>query len=170
MEKWLDEVNKILWNLTREWWNYRSEFGEGVLSRGFDLWRSHPAWYMHEVLVEDCVMKQGCCSRECGCCMKRIHTASQLAAGHCALTCGCCRRTRGFELTRDEQNKIYQELDFQGKGNFYDRIELASIWGLRLDSYESPCDLIKDYEVNWNGECTGYTDNWDSDSSITEGF
>lgn len=37
MKIWLNYVNKTIWKLTREWWNYRSEFGEGVLSRAFDL-------------------------------------------------------------------------------------------------------------------------------------
>lgn len=166
-------VNKTIWQLSREWWNHRSEFGEGFVSRAFDLWRSHPTWYMHEVLVEDCVRKQGCCSRGCGCCAKRQLSTRQLAAGHCALTCGCCRTARGFELTQEEENEIYAAQDFQANTNFYDRIELASIWGLRLDSYESPFDLIKsggEQVDDGNGELcrTDYTENWDDDSSITE--
>lgn len=173
MKTWLNYVNKTIWQLSREWWNHRSEFGEGVVSRAFDLWRSHPTWYMHEVLVEDCVRKQGCCSRGCGCCAKRQLSTRQLAAGHCALTCGCCRTARGFELTQEEQNEIYAALDFQANTNFYDRIELASIWGLRLDNYESPFDLIKsggEQVDDGNGELcsTDYTENWDDDSSITE--
>lgn len=130
---------------------------------------------MHEVLVEDCVRNQGCCSRDCGCCTKRQLDASrQLGAGHCALTCGCCRDTRGFELTQEEQNEIYKDLDFQAKHDFYDRIELASIWGLRLDSHKSPFDLIKsecEQVDERNGEVcrTDDTDNSDDDSTRTEG-
>lgn len=170
---WLNYVNKTIWQLTQEWWNHRSEFGEGIVSRAFDLWRSHPAWYMHEVLVEDCARKQGCCSRGCGCCAKRQLSTRQLAAGHCALTCGCCRTARGFELTQEEENEIYAAFDFQANTNFYDRIELASIWGLRLDNYESPFDLIKsacEQVDDGNGKLcsTDYTENWDDDSSIPE--
>lgn len=143
------------------------------MSRAFDLWRSHPAWYMHEVLVEDCVRKQGCCSRGCGCCAKRQLSTRQLAAGHCALTCGCCRTARGFELTKEEENEIYAALDFQANRKFYDRIELASIWGLRLDSYESPFDLIKsgcEQVDDGTGKLcsTDYTENRADYSSTTE--
>ncbi|KAJ5967690.1 hypothetical protein N7501_003938 [Penicillium viridicatum] len=166
MKTWLNYVNKTIWQLTREWWNHRSEFGEGVVSRAFDLWRSHPAWYMHEVLVEDCGAGLGG--------VDAVRSASYLEAGNCALTCGCCRTARGFELTKEEENEIYAALDFPADNNFYDRIELASIWGLRLDSYESPFDLIKSgYEqVNdGNGKLcsTDYTENLD-DSSTTEEF
>ncbi|CAG8328058.1 unnamed protein product [Penicillium salamii] len=140
---WFEKVNKSLWYHKRKWWKYRSELGQGAVARAFDLWRSNPAWYMHEVLVEDCAQKQGCCARGCGCCEKRQKTSTRLAAGHCALTCPCCRRLRGFELTPEEQKNIYNDFDLQGDKTFYDRIELASIWGLSLNSDKAPDDLIK---------------------------
>lgn len=129
---------------------------------------------MHEVLIEDCVRKQGRCSRGCGCCVNRqLNPTHQLAVGHCALTCGCCREARGFDLTQEEHDEIYGDLDFQAKQTFYDRIELASIWELRLDSYESPFDLIKSGcgqvdEGNGKLYSTDYTDKWDHGSSTTE--
>lgn len=86
MKTLLEEIKKRIWRLTREWWSYRCHFGEGVTSRAFDLSRSYPTWYMHEVLVEDCIRKQGCCSRGCGCCPNRqLDSTRRLAAGHCAL-------------------------------------------------------------------------------------
>lgn len=145
----LDHINKTIWRLNREWWSYRCKIGEGVTSRVLDLWRSHPTWYMHEVLVEDCIRKQGCCSRGCGCCLNRhLDSTRRLAAGHCALTCGCCQKARGFSLTQEEENEIYDQLDFQQERDASNRFQLASIWGLRLDSGQSPFDLIKSgYEL-----------------------
>ncbi|CAG8947776.1 unnamed protein product [Penicillium salamii] len=139
----LQKINRTLWGLKRKWWKHRGELGQGVLSRAFDLWRSNSLWYMHEVLVEDCAQKQGCCARGCGCCEKRQKTSSRHAAGHCALTCGCCRKQRGFELTPEEEQDIYNKFDPQGHDRFYERIQLASIWGLRLNSDKAPNDLIK---------------------------
>lgn len=63
----LDALNKEYWHLERDWWGVRSGFCEGPLTRGLDLWRSHPRWYMHRVLVDDCAGRGGCCSRSCGC-------------------------------------------------------------------------------------------------------
>ena len=148
MKDFLDEVKKRIWRLAREWWSYRCQI-EGVTSRAFDLWRSHPTWYMHEALVEDCIRKQGCCSRGCGCCLNRqLVSTRRLASGHCALSCGCCRKARGFRLTQTEENEIYDKLDLQQEKNFANRFQLASIWGLRLDSDRSPFDLIKSgYEL-----------------------
>ncbi|KAJ5575620.1 hypothetical protein N7535_002546 [Penicillium sp. DV-2018c] len=37
----------------------RSTFPDGPLTRAFDFWRSHPTWYMHRVLREDCAARGG---------------------------------------------------------------------------------------------------------------
>jgi hypothetical protein len=71
-------------------------------------------------------------------------------------------------------NEIYKDLDFQAEHNFYDRIELATIWGLRLDSQTSPFDLIKPgcELVNERSDkvCnTDNTDKWNENYSATEG-
>ncbi|KAJ5866887.1 hypothetical protein N7534_001440 [Penicillium rubens] len=44
----LQTLNKRYWLLERQWWEARNSFVEGLLIRAFDLWRSHPLWYMHE--------------------------------------------------------------------------------------------------------------------------
>ncbi|KAJ5699899.1 hypothetical protein N7536_002912 [Penicillium majusculum] len=65
----LDALNVKYWLLEQIWWHHRSCLEDGFQLRGFQLWRSHPKWYMHRVLVEDCAGRQGCCARECGCCL-----------------------------------------------------------------------------------------------------
>lgn len=120
-----------------------NEFGEGVVKRAFDLWRSHPRWYMHQVLVEDCVGKQGCCSRDCGCCVNRpIDSTCRIGVGHCTLACGCCREARGFDLSKEEHERIQGYYHYRNTRNAYDRVELAAFWGLRVDSCDSPFDMI----------------------------
>ena len=161
----LEQINRKIWELHRQWWNYQCQIGEGVTARAFNLWRSHPTWYMHEVLVEDCIEKQGCCSRGCGCCPKR-HLTHRLAAGHCALTCECCRKARGFDLTQEQETLVYDTLDFQQEKNFANRFQLASIWGLRLNNDQSPSDLIKSgYKLAGKD---GADEKWDIVSSATK--
>ncbi|KAJ5774637.1 hypothetical protein N7457_009533 [Penicillium paradoxum] len=53
----LQALKKRYWLLELQWWKVRNSFVEGPLIRAFDLWRSHPLWYMHRVLFEDCVRK-----------------------------------------------------------------------------------------------------------------
>ncbi|KAJ5847839.1 hypothetical protein N7455_011796 [Penicillium solitum] len=65
----LDALNVKYWLLEQIWWHHRSCLEDGFQLRVFQLWRSHPKWYMHRVLVEDCAGRQGCCARECGCCL-----------------------------------------------------------------------------------------------------
>jgi hypothetical protein len=84
---------------------------------------------MHQVLVEDCARKQGCCSRGCGCCVDRpVHGNRQSAVGHCTLECKCCRKARGFELAQEEQTEIYGKVE---TGHANEHMQLASIWGLQ---------------------------------------
>ncbi|CAG7922059.1 unnamed protein product [Penicillium olsonii] len=139
----LTETRRLLWNLTRLWWLRRNVLGEGVVARALNLWRSNSMWYMHEVLVEDCARKDGCCSRGCGCCAKRHQTFTRpLTAGHCSIRCRCCISWRGFYLDREEENDIYDEFQTREGLPSYDQIELASIWGLRLNCHKSPFNLL----------------------------
>ncbi|KAJ5333147.1 uncharacterized protein N7506_006930 [Penicillium brevicompactum] len=48
--------------LSQKWWHYRSNLELMGQERGFELWRSHPQWYMHRELVMDCIRRQGCCA------------------------------------------------------------------------------------------------------------
>ncbi|CAP99657.1 Pc22g23690 [Penicillium rubens Wisconsin 54-1255] len=130
----LQTLNKRYWLLERQWWEARNSFVEGPLIRAFDLWRSHPLWYMHEF-----------CSRiVCGCCVDRnIDKTRQLGAGHCTIECGCCRQSRGFDLTKSEKKKLLKDFHVMDDNSLYrERINRVSIWGLSLDSHDSPFDLI----------------------------
>ena len=136
----LQALDKRYWLLERQWWKVRNSFVEGPLIRAFDLWRSHPLWYMHRVLVEDCERRGGCCSRSCGCCVNRkINKTRQLGAGHCMVACGCCHRARGFELTEKEKMGLLTDFHIVDDYSFYrQRINRVSIWGLSLDNHVSP--------------------------------
>lgn len=93
-----------------------------------------------------CIAKRECCSRKCGCCARRqivFKSTRRLGTGHCNLGCGCCRKVRRFELSKDEQNEIYGNLDPTERRNFYCQFELASIWGPQPDHYDNPFHLIK---------------------------
>ncbi|CAI7650102.1 unnamed protein product [Penicillium glandicola] len=141
----LQVLNKRYWVLERQWWKVRNSFVEGPLIRAFDLWRSHPLWYMHRVLFEDCVRRGGCCSRRCGCCVDRnTDERRQLGAGHCTIECGCCHQARGFELTKREKKKFLSDFHIVNDGGslYRQKINRVSIWGLSIDSHDSPFDLI----------------------------
>ncbi|CDM32051.1 unnamed protein product [Penicillium roqueforti FM164] len=96
------------WMLTRAWWYTRGWIigNSRPLQREFELWRSNPLWYMHPILVEDCKSRNGCCGRDCGCCLDAQcanSSAGALGMGHCTLECGCCIRSRGFELSEERE-------------------------------------------------------------------
>ncbi|OQE02632.1 hypothetical protein PENSOL_c002G04623 [Penicillium solitum] len=59
----LDALNAKYWFLEQQWWCYHSCLLDGYQLEAFELWRSHPKWYMHRVLVEDCASRRGCCAR-----------------------------------------------------------------------------------------------------------
>lgn len=139
----LDVLNTKYWLLERQWWHYHSCLEDGYELRGFELWRSHPKWYMHRDLIKDCASRQGCCARGCGCCLRRkIDPTRALGVGHCTFECGCCRRARGFEIPEGDKillkEKCREEI---GKLPTH-RIVRVAIWGLVGDGYDSPFDMI----------------------------
>ncbi|KAJ5153081.1 uncharacterized protein N7482_009559 [Penicillium canariense] len=157
----LRELKRNAWFLEREWSYLRSEITESpsVLERAFKQWRSDPRWYMHSVLVEDCVNRGGCCSRSCGCCVSRERQTSsvgELGIGHCTVECGCCCEARGFDLTAEEKRNLEMRfgfLDMAGDGLledyvYQDRIYFASVWGLLRNA------TCHEYEQSYHKEAS----------------
>lgn len=53
----LSKLSQDHWMLERRWWEIKSSFQTGPLTRGIDFWRSQPKWYIHHVLYEDCTKR-----------------------------------------------------------------------------------------------------------------
>lgn len=86
LQEEISKLAKQYWFLERFWWEIRSAYKDSPTTRGFDLWRSHPKRYMHQVLSEGCAGRGGCCGRGCGCCSNRqTMTDRKFAAGHCTV-------------------------------------------------------------------------------------
>ncbi|KAJ5958130.1 uncharacterized protein N7479_005280 [Penicillium vulpinum] len=146
----------------REWWIIRNSFSNGALERGFEYWRSHPRWYLHRVLREDCAGRGGCCGRDCGCCVDRkLGSHRKLAVGHCTIECGCCQKARGFELSEDEKRylsiryavsqdgtskKNFELKDLQLKNLELQRIHSQELMKDRTIRYEFPEGGVVEYE------------------------
>lgn len=147
------EIKKLIrdyWDLERRWWQIRSSFPRTPLSRGVDLWRSNPMWYLHQDLREDCAGRGGCCERDCGCCPKRRERPGRnLAAGHCTVECSCCEKVRGFELDA-EQKRMYRKAfglgsDWITKSAYATKMIQVSTLGLTAgDAVVDPFDKISD--------------------------
>ncbi|CAG8191387.1 unnamed protein product [Penicillium nalgiovense] len=76
----------------------------GPIKQSYETLRQNPTWYLREELVDDCVKRRGCCSRNCGCCQIRHETTERSRGlGHCTPTCGCCSIERGIEHTAEER-------------------------------------------------------------------
>ena len=136
------------WSLSQEWWRWRSGIHHGVGQRGFELWRSHPRWYMHRDLVKYCAGRQGCCARACGCCANRsIDDTRSLGVGHCTLECACCDRARGFEISTTEKKRLKElyKVNTEEGSDFLSRfIVRLSMFGVTGDSWEDPFAMIVD--------------------------
>lgn len=139
----LDSLNTKYWLLVQKWWYHRSCLQDRYQLRAFELWRSHPRWYMHPVLVEDCAGRLGCCSRGCGCCRNRkLDPTRALGLGHCTFECGCCRKARGFDIPKEDMALLKEQCRKDISHVNRHRIRQVSIWGITGDSYESPFDLV----------------------------
>lgn len=141
------ELRKVYWILERRWWDVWSSFPECPLSRGVKLWRSHPKWYMHQWLRDDCSGKGGCCGRYCGCCTKRHNRPGRnLAVGHCTVECHCCEKARGFELDAKHALQTREapcfDQDYQINSVYANRMIQIATLGLMNGSFDTPVDLI----------------------------
>ncbi|KAJ5173799.1 uncharacterized protein N7500_001730 [Penicillium coprophilum] len=143
-EERLQALNKRYWLLSQRWWYCRSDL-EDLQLRGFNLWRSHPQWYMHRMLIEECVGRQGCCARGCGCCRnQKMLPSRSLGVGNCTLECACCRRARGFEISPTDKKLLKEQFKNTIPEGSYriTRYRQVSIWGLVGDSREDPFSMI----------------------------
>lgn len=145
-EERLQTLNSKYQVLAQRWWLYRSNLELKAQVRGFELWRSHPQWYMHSELVKDCAGRQGCCARGCGCCLNRKVDASRsLGVGHCTLECGCCAKARNSEFSHSQKAYLKKLYKLDGGNENYRAIWIGrvSIWGLTGNSWANPFDMIK---------------------------
>lgn len=130
--------------VAQRWWLDQSNLESSGQKRGFELWRSHPQWYMHSELVKDCAGRLGCCSRGCGCCLNRKIDASRaLGRGHCTLECGCCAKARGFQFSESQKTSLKNLFSLNSGHHFHSiRIITVSIWGIFGGSLTNPFDMI----------------------------
>lgn len=144
IERQLRDLDKEYWLFARKRWQGLSALPIGPLTRGLDLWRSHPRWYMHQYLVQDCIGKGGCCARDCGCCLNRPVDLEQrkLGVGHCTVECGCCTKSRGFGLTSAEKQDFKTQFDRNPYTFYVRQINPVLIWGLLKGEDTNPFDMI----------------------------
>ncbi|CAG8403968.1 unnamed protein product [Penicillium salamii] len=131
----LQFLNARYWSLSQEWWRWRSALHPGTQLWGFELWRSHPRWYMHRDLVNDCVGRQG------------LTTRGILGIGHCTLECACCERARGFKVSDEEKQRLKElyKISLEDREEFRSRaIVRTSIWGITGGSWKDPFEVIDD--------------------------
>ncbi|KAJ5721875.1 uncharacterized protein N7483_009809 [Penicillium malachiteum] len=132
-------LNKKYWILERKWQHYYMCLRDGYQRHAFDLWRSHPKWYMHQLLTEDCASKNGCCARRCGCCSSREPSPMRkLGVGHCTLECHCCRKARGFEVPEEVKDMLKKEFRDTIYMLLKHRIFRVATWGLVGGCFENP--------------------------------
>lgn len=152
----LNELQEESWSLSRSWWYWSGYLvgSSGPMKRAFGLWRLNPMWYMHPVLVEDCIGRGGCCGLECGCCVspqRAKSSAGQLGVGHCTLDCGCCLNIREVNLGHDRRDRYGNSFELSDDvddeegarnidecGPYHYRYYLASVWGISVDDPKVP--------------------------------
>lgn len=142
----LQNLNKEYWIFSQKLWQAQSAFKTGPLTRAISLWHSHPRWYMHKFLVQDCAGKGGCCGRDCGCCVNRpIAQSRKLGVGHCTMECGCCAKYRGFDLTGEEKRDVANRFDVSVTGpskNYGQLITQVLLFGTLEAENTNPFDMI----------------------------
>ncbi|CAG8374317.1 unnamed protein product [Penicillium salamii] len=103
---------------------------------------------MHRELIKECASRQGCCSRDCGCCVNRkIDESRHLGAGHCTLECACCERARGFKISSKEKERVKEMYKIRNlaKADYRSlKIIQISIFGIIGGNWKNPFDMIED--------------------------
>lgn len=102
----LQALSEEYFLVERRWYDLTDRFTFGPLKRAFELWQSHPQWYLHRLLSEDCAKRGGCCGRACRCCHRRKPpSVRKFGVGHCTVECACCQEFRGFKLLHRQLRK-----------------------------------------------------------------
>lgn len=103
----LEQVRKEIGICALDLYNRESMLPDPPLRQMYNKLRKDPKWYLRKELVDDCIAKEGCCARECGCCEKRhVGEGTRKGIGHCTVECGCCAIHRRFEFTKKEKDKL----------------------------------------------------------------
>ncbi|PYI15821.1 hypothetical protein BO99DRAFT_341678, partial [Aspergillus violaceofuscus CBS 115571] len=133
----LRTLNETIWRLARGTHAVLRQFPEGPLLRAVKANRASTRWHMASLLKEDCVGRDGCCARMCGCCT-RPRSAIRLKKGHCTSACACCEHARGFAVEREESwepTRIAFADGLDGCRDHWQRLMLAYCFGLRGTRY-----------------------------------
>lgn len=140
----MDVLSRKYWLLEQRWWSHYYCLRQTYQRPGFDLWRSHPKWYMHQVLKDDCASRNGCCARACGCCyLREPSPMRRLGLGHCTTECGCCCKARGFRISEEDKNVLKKEFREKTLQCPKHPIIRVASWGIVGGCYESPFDMIQ---------------------------
>lgn len=109
------DLHGQLYNVRLEWndVSYKLYEAESMLDtysskHNYEHLHKKPRWYMRKKLITDCVGRDGCCSRGCGCCALRATKSYERGTGHCTVECSCCVSHRGSEPTRIEKAEIFR--------------------------------------------------------------
>lgn len=112
IEEELGKLRKTRARQERDFYEEESMLPMTSLKRGYNSVKSHPAWYLRAELVEDCIGRGGCCSRDCRCCEKRqLSVKGGKGIGHCTVECICCIHERGSEFTAEEKKDFEDQFD-----------------------------------------------------------
>jgi hypothetical protein len=76
------------------------------LKEEYDSLRQCRTWNMRKELVEDCVARGGCCSRERGCGRRCLDSERKKGIGHCTEECSCCSTYREVELSPKDKDQL----------------------------------------------------------------
>ncbi|CAG8405169.1 unnamed protein product [Penicillium salamii] len=116
-----DNLRSLLHQLSdKEYDLYRAEkmIPPGPIKNAYHTLRQDPTWFLREELVEDCVQRGGCYSRDCGCCKMRHEGLKMIkGVGHCTPACECCSRNRGFEYSPQKRESLFESFREMLKGD-----------------------------------------------------
>lgn len=150
-ERDLKTLAKAYWEYERKLYHLEVSAPSEIAMRAYKTLREDEYWYLSSWLREDCIRRDGCCARQCGCCEKPRNTHRRLRLGHCTIECGCCIRERGFDKLDPSLSRGREEfygLSWECRSYDIDRysmlMERAYIWG--FDTQQSVFRSV----IQWN--------------------